>query len=88
LEFASILSGDCRNYNTNMKIAIVGATGGLGQRIVQQFVKAGFEVTAVVRDEAKATSLFSGLGLTTKISVVPQINEDNLASLVDAFTGK
>jgi uncharacterized protein YbjT (DUF2867 family) len=40
------------------RIAVVGATGGLGQEIVLQSVAAGYEVIAVVRDVVKAKSMF------------------------------
>ncbi len=36
-----------------MKIAIFGATGGVGKQLVQQALAAGHEVTAFVRDPAK-----------------------------------
>jgi putative NADH-flavin reductase len=35
-----------------MKLAIVGATGGIGRQLVDQAVAAGHDVTAVVRDPA------------------------------------
>lgn len=36
-----------------MKIVVFGATGGVGQHVVSQALKAGFHVTAFVRDPAK-----------------------------------
>jgi len=42
-----------------MKIAIIGATGMLGQPVAKELAKA-FDVTALVRDEAKAKSVLPG----------------------------
>lgn len=36
-----------------VKIAVFGATGGTGKRIVEQALQAGFEVVAYVRDPSK-----------------------------------
>lgn len=38
-----------------MKLAVVGATGGIGRQLLQQAVGAGHDVTAVVRDPTKLT---------------------------------
>jgi len=43
------------------RIAVVGATGGLGQEIVRLSAAAGYEVIAVVRDAVKAKNLFESL---------------------------
>lgn len=40
-----------------MKIAVVGATGNLGRRVVRQAIEAGHEVRAFVRSAARAESL-------------------------------
>lgn len=40
-----------------MKIAVVGATGNLGRRVVRQALEAGHEVRAFVRSTARAESL-------------------------------
>lgn len=39
------------------RIAIIGATGMLGQPVTRELVRAGFKVTALVRDLAKAQSI-------------------------------
>jgi putative NADH-flavin reductase len=39
-----------------MKIAIVAATGGIGQQVVTQAIVAGHDVTAVVRNPARVTA--------------------------------
>jgi len=38
-----------------MRLVILGATGGIGRLVVEQAVKAGHEVTAVVRDPSALT---------------------------------
>ncbi|MEV8568573.1 NAD(P)H-binding protein [Streptomyces sp. NPDC051322] len=45
-----------------MELTVFGATGGIGQQIVQQALDAGHRVTAVVRDPARLT--VTGAGLT------------------------
>ena len=42
------------------KIAIVGATGGLGREIAIQSAAKGYEVVAVVRDLKKAEEVLPG----------------------------
>ena len=41
-------------YRACMKILVIGATGATGQEIVKQAVESGHQVTAMVRDAAKA----------------------------------
>jgi uncharacterized protein YbjT (DUF2867 family) len=40
------------------KIVIIGATGMLGKPVTKEFIKAGFQVTALVRDVEKAKKFF------------------------------
>lgn len=40
------------------KIAIIGATGMLGQPVTKEFIRAGFEVTLLVRNIEKAKQIF------------------------------
>jgi len=63
------------------RIAIVGATGGLGQEIAKQSIASGYEVTAVVRDEAKAKSLFE-----SSVTIKP-VDLSTGEGLTDAFAG-
>ena len=63
------------------RIAIVGATGGLGQEIAKQSIASGYEVTAVVRDEAKAKSLFE-----SSVTIKP-VDLSTGEGLTDAFEG-
>jgi putative NADH-flavin reductase len=42
--------------NTDMRIAIFGATGRTGKPVVEQALQAGHEVTALVRDPSKMTT--------------------------------
>lgn len=57
-----------------MKICVLGATGRSGRRIVNAVAARGHEVTAVVRDAAKAESL-----RVDRISIVPTSFEDDTA---------
>ena len=41
------------SFNSNMKIAIFGATGGTGQEIVKQALEQGHEITVLVRSPEK-----------------------------------
>lgn len=66
-----------------MKIAIVGATGGLGKQIVFQSLLRGFEVTAAIRDKVKADTLYSG-NAGVQIAVVDLDSGDGLD---EAFSG-
>jgi len=38
-----------------MKIGIIGATGKAGQKLTQEAIKRGLDVTAIVRDKSKLT---------------------------------
>lgn len=64
-------------------IAIVGATGGLGQEIARLSASKGYAVTAVVRDLAKATEMF-GTTSAVKIAVA---NIETGEGLDAAFNG-
>ncbi|MBM7645927.1 putative NADH-flavin reductase [Scopulibacillus daqui] len=44
-----------------MKIALVGATGTIGQRILQEALRRGHQVTAVVRDPSRVTDQHDNL---------------------------
>ncbi|MBX9767800.1 MAG: NmrA family NAD(P)-binding protein [Bdellovibrionales bacterium] len=63
------------------RIAIVGATGMLGQPVARALIKAGFEVRAVVRDPQKAKTL-----LPPEVSLLKGDLQDP-ASLEKAFAG-
>ncbi len=39
------------------KIVVIGATGSLGRPVIQELIRAGFFVRAIVRDSSKAKSL-------------------------------
>lgn len=47
-----------------MKLAVVGATGIIGQRIVKEALERGHEVTALVRDESRITEKHQQLQAT------------------------
>jgi uncharacterized protein YbjT (DUF2867 family) len=65
------------------RIAVVGATGGLGQEIVRQSVAAGYEVIAVVRDAVKAKSMFE----STAAVHIATADLSSGEGLTEAFTG-
>lgn len=64
-----------------MKIAIIGATGLLGRPVTQELIKAGYAVTILARNPAKAQALFPNT------PIVPADVQD-VASLVRAFEGQ
>jgi putative NADH-flavin reductase len=66
------------------RIAVVGATGGLGQEIVLQSVAAGYEVIAVVRDVVKAKSMFESIASVVHIATADLSSGEGLT---EAFTG-
>lgn len=63
-----------------MKLAIVGATGGIGRHLVDQAVAAGDDVTAVVRDPAKLA------GVAVRV-VAADLATPDPAALRHAFEG-
>ena len=54
-----------------MKIAVFGATGGIGGQVVRQALSAGHEVTAVVRDPAR----FDGSHPALEVATVPDLTD-------------
>lgn len=64
-----------------MKIAVIGATGLLGRPVTQELIKAGYAVTIVARDPAKAQALFPN-------AKVVQGDVQDLESLRNAFEGQ
>ncbi len=46
-----------------MKLALFGATGGTGKQVIEQALKAGHQVTALVRDPAKLEDKNSALAV-------------------------
>jgi len=63
------------------RIAIVGATGGLGQEIARQSIASGHDVIAVVRDAAKAKSMFD-----SSVTIKP-VDLSTGEGLEDSFSG-
>lgn len=45
----------------SVKIAVVGSTGLIGEPVTRELISAGFDVTLVVRNPAKASQLFPGI---------------------------
>jgi len=46
-----------------MKILVIGATGGTGREIVKQALRAGHEVTAIVREQPQSEEMLNGAKL-------------------------
>jgi len=60
-----------------MKIGIIGATGMAGQDIFKEAVKRGHEVTALIRNEAKAKELL-GSNIKTLVKDAFELTEEDL----------
>jgi len=65
-------------------IAVIGATGMLGQPVTEELLGAGFRVKVLARNPEKAASLF---GNRVEILVGDIRNEENLARLLDGCEG-
>ena len=66
-----------------MKIALFGATGGTGQQLLEQAIKAGHQVTALVRDPAKLDRKNSALTVIAG-NVLQPADVDKVVSGADA----
>lgn len=62
------------------KVILFGATGKLGREIAKKLVSTGYDVTVVVRNEAKGTSLAS---ISGSYIVADVCNEDTLAGIFE-----
>ncbi|GAB3782144.1 hypothetical protein GCM10028818_37400 [Spirosoma horti] len=63
-----------------MQIAVIGATGMLGQPVTHELIRAGFSIRIIARDVAKARHLFPATDV-----VAGDLN--NVESLVNALSG-
>ena len=65
------------------RIAVIGGSGLLGQPVVMQLAKAGFDLTLISRDSAKLKTIFS------KESGIKYVQEEpsDSTTLIDAFKG-
>jgi putative NADH-flavin reductase len=61
--------GPTNNEEWQMKITVLGATGGIGKQLVEQSLDRGHAVTAVVRDAARLPVRDSGLTVVTVAGV-------------------
>ena len=66
-----------------MKIALFGATGGTGQQLLEQAIKSGHQVTALVRDPAKLERKNSALTVIAG-NVLQPADVDKVVSGADA----
>ncbi|MDX2302354.1 MAG: NAD(P)H-binding protein [Microscillaceae bacterium] len=66
------------------KIAIIGATGMLGQPVTSEFIKAGFEVTSFARNAATANQIF---GPSIKIIEGKLQDTDKIRQLLEGQDG-
>lgn len=69
------------------KIGIIGATGHAGQALVPASLKAGFEVTGIVRNKEKAHKLF-GTDLPLIVKDALKLNSEDLKNfdvIIDSF---
>lgn len=64
-----------------MKIAIIGATGMLGQPVAQQLIEAGYNVTILARNTEKAKQIFS------QVPII-QVDVSDVDSLIKGFEGQ
>jgi uncharacterized protein YbjT (DUF2867 family) len=64
------------------KVVLFGGTGNLGKEIAKELKTQGYDVTAVVRNQAKAQTL-SSIGIQTKIADVT--NKDSLKGICNGF---
>ncbi len=64
------------------KVLLFGATGNLGKEIGKEVVKQGCELTAVVRNKAKAEEL---TGIATRFVIADIANPSSLANICTGF---
>jgi uncharacterized protein YbjT (DUF2867 family) len=65
------------------RIAVIGGSGLLGQPVVKQLAKAGFDLTLISRDSAKLKTIFGGESGIKYVQAAPS----DSAILGDAFKG-
>ena len=65
------------------KIAVLGASGLVGQPVVKQLANAGFDLTLISRDSAKLKSAFPNLSGAKFV----QADVSDPSTLKEAFTG-
>jgi len=68
-----------------IKLAVIGSTGGLGQRIIEQAIEKGYIVTAIARDATKAASV---LPAGIDIKIVEAVHQDHFDALRSAVFGQ
>lgn len=62
------------------KVILFGATGNLGKEIAKELVKQGYDLTIVVRNEAKGESLTE---ITSKYIIADVCNKSNLENILN-----
>ena len=55
--FSRKISQENQYQQTKMKILVVGATGGVGKRVVKLLLEQGYDVVALIRDAARGKQI-------------------------------
>ena len=71
------------NQQTKMKILVVGATGGVGKRVVKNLVQQGYDVTALVRDAKRGQDILGdGVQLfAADLTIAETLNSRNMEGI-------
>ncbi|MDJ0904294.1 MAG: CIA30 family protein [Xenococcus sp. MO_188.B8] len=83
--FSRKISQKNQHKSTKMKILVVGATGGVGKRVVKRLLEQNYEVIALVRDAARGKQILGdGVNLFEADLTIPQTLKPEMMSGVSA----